>query len=270
MNARPSVLRHALSTPSSTRLLPHPRRLEKTRASVGALRRLHDEPKAQKHLDWPLHVNPTPYEILHHSPRAAYSKQNFYTLAKLYHPDRHHCLATTHSHLSPSACVERYRLVVRANDILSDPAKRRAYDSYGAGWHGTRPTTSAMYREWRSAQHSPAKNATWEDWEQWRDERDGKKQAPVYMSHGAFAVLLTFAISIGIIGQANRAGKMASNRMDLMQEKQGRLGAVMDKRSSKTAAMGREERVESFIRDRENALWGYAPEKLETPHPGTR
>ncbi|CAI4215547.1 unnamed protein product [Parascedosporium putredinis] len=148
MNVRPSVLRHALSTPSSTRLPPRPRRLEKTRASAGALRRLHDEPKAQKHLDWPLH-------------------------------------------------------------------------------------------EWRSAQHSPAKNATWEDWEQWRDERDGKKQAPVYMSHGAFAVLLTFAISIGIIGQANRAGKMASSRMDLLQEKQGKLGAVMDKRSSKTAAMGR-------------------------------
>ncbi|PKS04968.1 hypothetical protein jhhlp_008334 [Lomentospora prolificans] len=269
MNLRPPFLRHGLSKTVISPASVHFQRTDLICAQAIPRRHIHQEHQNQ-HLDWPLHKNPTPYDILHLSPGAPYSKHNFYKLAKLYHPDRHHCLATTHSHLSPAVCVERYRLVVLANDILSNPSKRNAYDLYGAGWHLSKPMTNAMYREWRSGQHSPARNATWEDWEQWHDKRNGKKQEPVYMSHGSFAALLAFAISIGIVGQANRAGKMASNRSQLMQEKQGKIVGDLEKRTASSAAMGREERVASFIRDRENALWGFTPEKWEAPRPASK
>jgi len=86
--------------------------------------------------------------------------------------------------------LERYRLIVAANTILSDPRKRDAYNRFGHGWDlpdaahpadATAAATAAAWQyttthRWRSgstarrqwpAGHDPMYNATWEDWERW-------------------------------------------------------------------------------------------------------
>ncbi|KAK4909169.1 J domain-containing protein 1, partial [Elasticomyces elasticus] len=103
-------------------------------------------PTANADLTWPApphgHVYPTPYQIFALEKSAPYSKARFYELVKLYHPDRNHCSSTpapapTHpERLSHKVKIERYRLIVAAHTILSDPARRSAYDRFGAGWNG--------------------------------------------------------------------------------------------------------------------------------------
>src|SRR6187402_3852458 len=61
---------------------------------------------------------PTPYQIFNQNKGSPYSKRRFYELVKLYHPDRHDHDTISHS-LSYATKLERYRLVVAANDILS-------------------------------------------------------------------------------------------------------------------------------------------------------
>ncbi|OCL06051.1 hypothetical protein AOQ84DRAFT_85833, partial [Glonium stellatum] len=94
-------------------------------------------------LAWPTatppHAIPTPYQILALRHDEPYTKQRFYALVKLYHPDRHHHHYSSDSSraiasLPRSTRLERYRLLVAAHTLLSDPAKRRAYDRHGIGW----------------------------------------------------------------------------------------------------------------------------------------
>ncbi|KAL2106439.1 hypothetical protein VUR80DRAFT_6705 [Thermomyces stellatus] len=253
--------RHALpkASPLCPRCLARP--------DPQARRLLHRGSEYRPHpRDWPTTPNPTPYDIFNLPRDAPYSKARFYELAKLYHPDRHHCHAATHPNLTRAVCTERYRLVVLANDILSDPAKRAAYDDHGAGWtlHPRRsPLTRETYRRWRAEDGSAARNGTWEDWEAWHDARSGQKQEPVYMSHGSFAALLALALSIGIVGQANRAEAMAQSRARLAADRQSRVVEGLDRRAASAAGLGKEERVEWFIRDRENAAWGFSPQKWD-------
>lgn len=216
------------------------------------------------HADWPTNTNPTPYDILNVPREGPYNKARFYQLAKLYHPDRHHHTATAHPTLSPAARTERYRLIVLANDILSDPSKRSAYDAHGLGWALGRPVlTHESYRKWRTDKGSAARNATWEDWEDWHATQRGEKQRPVYMSHGTFLLLLTMAAAAGIYGQVNRAEAMAQSRVKLMDLRQDETIMGLDRRASAAAGMGKAQRVEWFIRDRENAEFGYAPQAGE-------
>lgn len=220
--------------------------------------------QSDTHADWPASTNPTPYDVLNVPRDGPYNKARFYQLAKLYHPDRHHHTATTHPTLSPAARIERYRLVVLANDILSDPSKRSAYDSHGLGWTLARPVlTREAYRKWRTDTGSAARNATWEDWEDWHAAQRGEKQRPVYMSHGTFLALLAMAAGAAIFGQMNRAEAMANSRVKLMDLRQNEMIMGLDRRASATAGMGKAERVEWFIRDRENAEFGYAPQAWE-------
>ena len=128
-------------------------------------------------LRWPevtaANAIPTPYQIFNQRKGSPYSKQRFYELVKLYHPDRHEHSGSEDG-LSYSTKVERYRLVVAANDILSDPVKRGAYDCYGAGWNGQQEVVgprdpsepSAAWgnhrgRGWSGGSRGPSQNATW-------------------------------------------------------------------------------------------------------------
>ena len=64
---------------------------------------------------------------------AIYSKTRFHELVKLYHPD----MSPGKSEDIPRQVkIERYRLIVAAHTILSDPTRRSAYDRFGAGWNG--------------------------------------------------------------------------------------------------------------------------------------
>ncbi|KAL8970473.1 MAG: hypothetical protein Q9197_003784 [Variospora fuerteventurae] len=109
--------------------------------------------------------------------------------------------------------MKRYRLVVAANDILSDPSRRRAYDLFGAGWSthpdnggsacGSDDTTRQRWSGFHD-NNSPAGNATWEDWEKWHQRNSGGAQDPVYTSNGGFVSLVAFVVALSAMSQASR------------------------------------------------------------------
>ncbi|KAL8633646.1 hypothetical protein Q9189_000594 [Teloschistes chrysophthalmus] len=109
--------------------------------------------------------------------------------------------------------MKRYRLVVAAHEILSDPSRRRAYDQCKAGWSG-HPDTGGVAHHWKSGtesrwpgfhdNESPANNATWEDWEKWYHRDPKAPQTPVYLSNGGFVFLVAFITAASAIGQAAR------------------------------------------------------------------
>lgn len=191
-----SHLREAAARPSTR---PRPPRATHTYATA------HDDStRPSTSPVWPILPNPriapTPYQIFGQKRGEPYSKQRFYELVKLYHPDRHNRLAHSADananapcNVSHAVLLERYRLVVAANLILSDPAKRDAYDRYGFGWtdatgdgdpassfsggngplhryttrHRWRPNADGSHKAWWPTDSDPMYNATWEDWERW-------------------------------------------------------------------------------------------------------
>ncbi|KAJ4421915.1 J domain-containing protein 1 [Gnomoniopsis sp. IMI 355080] len=217
---------------------------------------------------WPTTANPTPYDIFATTRTAPYSKKTFYQLVKLYHPDRHpHIFPDTLSHATK---LDRYRLVVAANTILSDPTKRRAYDLYGAGWAGKHDMSNKSFREadraWRREAGSAAGNATWEDWEQWHRAHDGtsgEKQNPLYMSNGLFVGALAFFVLIGSWGQATRAGNHSVHLIEMREASSQHISEEMWRRRKEKAFLGREERIENFLKQREG--WSHGPSEDHIP-----
>lgn len=128
---------------------------------------------------WPSSSSFTPYDVLHLHRNAPYSKARYYDLVKIYHPDRpcnEHPLCRN---ISAEVRLQRYRLVVTAHEILSDPTRRAAYDQTGAGWshHPTRYNTVAeASADWGPYGPTIYANATWEDWERWNSRHQGKQQ----------------------------------------------------------------------------------------------
>ncbi|KAF2459419.1 hypothetical protein BDY21DRAFT_377808 [Lineolata rhizophorae] len=123
----------------------------------------------------PPHKVPTPYQILGLKKGSPYNKRCFYELVKLYHPDRHVCSSSDHpvapakppaapaaaAHIPHAVRLERYRLLVAAHDILSDPAKRAAYDRWGAGWNGLPGVKDHNGRAPRSQHEGPQHHGAW-------------------------------------------------------------------------------------------------------------
>lgn len=209
---------------------------------------------------------PTPYQIFGQKKGAPYSKQRFYELVKLYHPDRHN----SDDGVPYSTKLERYRLVVAANDLLCDPVKRGAYDCYGAGWNGQPEVTapransdSNQAREtysgsgWGGGPRGPSQNATWEDWEKWYN-RDAKgKQEPMFFSNSAFVSLIVLFAALGGIGQATRAGSMSTSfleKCDALHDDMSK--ELMRRRKETNTYSSREERIQGFLKQRDPHGYG--------------
>ena len=232
-------------------------------------------------LRWPeitsVNAIPTPYQIFNQKKGSPYSKKRFYELVKLYHPDRH----------DPDDCnglpyatkLERYRLVVAANDILSDPVKRGAYDIYGAGWNGQpdvlRPrgssdpsTTWGGYsgRGWGGGPSGPSQNATWEDWEKWYQHEGKGPQEPRYVSNAAFVgLILTFA-ALGGMTQATRAGNYSISFLEHRDALHRNVSKdLMRRRKEAMDAYGsREGRIHNFLKQRDPYGYGITDPKEES------
>ncbi|KAI1857278.1 uncharacterized protein JN550_013361 [Neoarthrinium moseri] len=204
---------------------------------------------------WPSARNPTPYQIFDQQRDAPYSKARFYELVKVYHPDRHR--QVPHDNLTDAARLERYRLVVAANEVLSDPVKRRQYDLYGAGWGSIRSMDSSGYRHadrsWRNEPGNPSMNATWEDWERWYGEQagTGRRQQTVFMSNELFVVVLCIFVVAGSMTQARRATTTTMNVVEMRDQRHEAITHDMAKRRTEQGGLSRNERVESFLRQRE-------------------
>jgi curved DNA-binding protein CbpA len=205
---------------------------------------------------------PTPYEILQVEPKAKYIKSaRFYELVKLYHPDKHdHPTISQELSISKSVRLERYRLVVSAHALLSDPEKRKAYDLYGAGWAGAKslfpPPDFNMSQEARDAcMH----NATWQDWENWYDkfnppkpgEPPRKPQTPIFTSNTAFISLVGILAALAGIGQATRASETSKSYIIMVDAASNKAKGVVNHVQQTKQGLNREERIDYFLRDRD-------------------
>ncbi|KAG8409811.1 J domain-containing protein 1 [Metarhizium acridum] len=207
-----------------------------------------------------------------------YTKRRFYQLVKLYHPDTHDKDALPSSSSSPpqqlsrATRLERYHLVVAANDLLSDPSKRRLYDHHGIGWTaGHRaPNLREADKAWRHQPGNASRNATWEDWEQWRNERSGKPSEPMYMSNGTFAALVVCMCMVGALAQMNRAEAAGEQYVDFVQQKDWAIGQKMRENTMASAGRTKDERVDTFLRDRENLSFDFQPAKYDAPSQANR
>lgn len=225
-----------------------------------------DGPSRHNHgeLRWPEKSSidrvPTPYQIFDQKKGSAYSKKRFYELVKLYHPDRHE-FDSAASGLSQATKMERYRLVVAANEILSDPIKRSAFDMYGAGWNGMpgvrtskdySNSNSAWEGGWRQP-NGPSRNATWEDWERWHERNNPKeKQEPQFVSNGAFVSLIVMFAVLGGVGQATRVGNFSMTFVEQRDALHKNISSDLNRRRKETTTLWgtREERIDNFLRHR--------------------
>jgi curved DNA-binding protein CbpA len=217
-------------------------------------------------IPWPdsttANTTPTPYQIFGQKKGSPYSKRRFYELVKLYHPDRH-SYSGSRDGLSYATKLERYRLIVAANDILSDPGKRNAYDRYGAGWNeqpgirGPQDTSDRWGKGggWNSP-YGPSRNATWEDWEKWYKRDEQGNQEPVYLSNGAFVCLVVLFAAVGGIAHAARAGKYSMTYLEHQDALQDDISKELRRRRQETltAYPTREERVHEFLRKRDQQI----------------
>lgn len=221
---------------------------------------------------------PTPYEIFNQKKESPYSKRRFYELVKIYHPDRNIQSSSYGDEISEATKLERYRLIVAANNVLSDPSKRAAYDAYGTGWQGE-SDKATQHGSW-APPHSgrsggggpggPRYNATWEDWEKWHNRNE--KQDPIYFSNGVFALLILLFGTIGFVGQNRVVDNFSSSlthqidalHRDMSQE-------LMRRRREASMNANKDERVHEFLKTRDQLAHeatnsrGVPPQKLLPP-----
>lgn len=246
-------------TPTRPRASRSPRQPQQKRRNTRSHATVHN--KSGNHASpapskWPSGSNPTPYQIFDQKINTPYSKARFYELVKIYHPDRHRQIPG--DTLKDDVRLERYRLIVAANEILSDPVKRRSYDLYGAGWGSKRTMDNSAFRHadrsWRNEPGNPSMNATWEDWERWYGERSGEpkqKQQTVFMSNELFVVVLCVFVIVGSMGQARRATSTTMNVVEMRDQRHEAISSEMAKRRMESGGLTRHERVETFLRQRE-------------------
>ena len=225
----------------------------------------------------PVNAIPTPYQIFNQKKGSKYSKQRFYELVKIYHPDRHD--PHLHDDLSYGVKLERYRLIVAANNILSDPVKRSAYDCYGAGWNGMPDVRSPRDyagstsqedgyngRGWSGGTGGPSQNATWEDWERWYQRDSEGPQKPRYVSNSAFVALIVMFAALGGVGQATRVGHYSMNFIEQRDALHNDISKdLMRRRKETTTGFGsREERIHQFLKQRDPYGYGVTDPREES------
>jgi curved DNA-binding protein CbpA len=224
-------------------------------------------------LPWPevtsANAIPTPYQIFNQRKGSPYSKRRFYELVKLYHPDRHN-IDEVPDGISYATKLERYRLVVAANELLSDPVKREAYDCYGAGWNGqpgvmgprNASDTAQGWgdyagRGWGEGRGGPFQNATWEDWEKWYAHGEKAERSPTYFSNGAFVALIVMFAAVGGVGQATRVGNYSMTSIQQRDALHDEMSKELMRRRKETNSLAnRDERVHAFLKQRDPFGYG--------------
>ncbi|KAJ5643685.1 uncharacterized protein N7484_006192 [Penicillium longicatenatum] len=187
---------------------------------------------------WPKSPSFTPYDILNIPRNGTYTKTRYYDLVKLYHPDRHS------ADITPEVRLQRYKIVVAAHEILSDPVKRAAYDKFGTGWnHASRPDPTGP----DGPDVNIYGNATWEDWERWNNRHNGKQQHIV--DHRTFTRLIILLTLFGGAVQASWIGQMNTGYEERLREvSEDSMRFLSGRRQSAVNQMpSNDARVQSFL-----------------------
>jgi len=105
-------------------------------------------------------------------------------------------------------------------------------------------------------------NATWEDWEKWYDKYRrpgdpprGGPQSTVYLSNSAFVSVIAVLAALGGIGQATRADSMSKTFIAQRDDAHDRALSELRRWKSAKSGWSREERIETFLRDRDPAAY---------------
>ncbi|KAK6363090.1 hypothetical protein TWF730_000535 [Orbilia blumenaviensis] len=237
------------------------------------------------HHSWPTKpiAQLTPYEIFNQPHSSNYHKAHFYQLVKLYHPD---CIPPSDhpcSLLPKTTRTERFRLIVAANTLLSDPTKKKAYDEFGVGWNAIprhvdfKRRTASTYASgpWKN---SPAGNATWEDWERWyraegmgngyyysgpggtsgTGEADDTEQITSHKNFVTFIMLLSFG---GILVQLVRLDQFNTS-YEVKRDRRNR-DIQRDLWRLRGESMGKDGRVQAFLKMRDPESYGGVEEVRE-------
>lgn len=199
---------------------------------------------------WPTTSSFTPYEVLNHHRTGPYSKQRYYDLVKIYHPDRpcnEHPLC---KNITPEVRLHRYRIIVAAHEILSDPNRRAAYDQFGTGWsHSPKRynTVADATAEWGPYGPTIYANATWEDWERWHN-RDGGKQQTV-VDHRTFLRLIFLLTLFGGAVQASWISQLNAGYEQRLREVSEDSMRFLNGRRQQTVEQmpSNDARVQSFL-----------------------
>lgn len=218
---------------------------------------------------------PTPYQIFQLESGAAYSKARFYDLVKIYHPDRNGHHDTHCGGISHSVKLERYRLIVLANEILSDPVKKQDYDNHGLGWyrsgrrsrhsHGYQGSQGRPFGTGPGCDNSPFRNATWEDWERWRYEREHPPAEKTYLSPNLFAAIMVSLAVLSGIAQGTWAGQYSTTLEEKIKTLNVEAGEFLDSRRDEQSAVAMDsaDRVKWFLQKRDPMAYGLKPEEEE-------
>ncbi|KAJ5135157.1 uncharacterized protein N7515_004435 [Penicillium bovifimosum] len=193
---------------------------------------------------WPSTRSFSPYDVLNLPRDATYSKRNYYDLVKIYHPDRPLTDHPLFHQLTPEIRLQRYRIVVEAHEILSDPIKRAAYDRNGLGWSHTVPE---MKIEWDSQGPNIYANATWEDWEDWHNRHQGPQQHVV--DQRTFVRLMILLVLFGTALQASWIGQMNTGVQGRLREVNEKSARFLHSRQESTVKQmnSHDARVQGFL-----------------------
>lgn len=248
----------------------------------------------EDHSWWPSHPLPTPYQIFRYNQQTPYSKSRYYQLVKLYHPDhaRHRRL-----HISEAVRVERFRLIVSANAILSDPTKRAAYDRFGLGWNlASTPAHDRPNSRWwtereghgapgsdehygKGGPYDPSRNATWEDWEKYYQRKNAAaaaargepvgdesqySQSTIHTSNRAFITIVAFLASLGGLANLSRANLNGQKFSDEADSRSVQLRKDLQNRREEAVAFGsKDERIQAFLKSRDPIGYGVLDPQAE-------
>lgn len=230
-------------------------------------------------LSWPLSPTYTPYDIFKQGRGDPYSKRRFYELVKIYHPDRPCNNHPQCRHISDAVRLERYRHVVAAHEILSDPSKRDTFDRFGAGWHhwnritgfgsvgdDAANNTQQPYGRGEGFDDSIFKNATWEDWERWYQRHEPRRPQNYDVSQNTFASLVIVIAIFAGIGQLSTLGSYSAQVDERLQELNERCSRFLAGRREQTLSQmnSQDARVQNFLIKRDPSGHGLKEEEEET------
>lgn len=78
-----------------------------------------------------------------------------------------------------------------------------------------------------------------------------------------FASIVVALCFVGALAQRSRAETVGSQYVEFAQDRNADIGRQMQRATYAAAGMSREERIDSFVRDRENMAYRYRPARFE-------